>query len=176
MESRNILKDKKLVAYFFIILLAVVARILPHPPNFAPVGGLALFSGANFKKKFSIFIPILAMVISDLFLGFHATIPYVYISFILIWFIGRLLKNTKWYSIFAASLGSSLLFFLVTNFGVWQTGSLYPKTVQGLYQCYIMGIPFFRNTLSSDLLYSYSFFYGFKYLSAFLARKSSASV
>ncbi|PIZ68170.1 hypothetical protein COY12_00625, partial [Candidatus Roizmanbacteria bacterium CG_4_10_14_0_2_um_filter_33_96] len=100
-----------------VILLAVVARLIPHAPNFVPIGGLALFSGANFKNRIALLIPLAAMFISDIFLGFHSTIPYVYVSFIIIALIGGLIKTNKWQSLALASLTSSVLFFLITNFG-----------------------------------------------------------
>ncbi|MEK7109705.1 MAG: DUF6580 family putative transport protein [Patescibacteria group bacterium] len=161
---------------FLIILLAVVARLVPHSPNFAPIGGLALFSGANFKNKTALLIPLIAMFISDIFLGFHKTIPFVYLSFIIIALIGRSIKNNKWSSLAKASLVSSVLFFLITNFGVWATGTMYPKNLSGLTQSYVMGIPFFRNTIISDLFYSFSFFYGYRFLSSFNLKKLLAKI
>ena len=165
MENRKILKQ---VSKAGIVLLAVIARLIPHAPNFSPIGGLALFSGSNFKNKLSFLIPLSAMVISDLFLGFHKTIPYVYASFVIIYIIGRSIKVNKWQNLLLATLVSSVLFFTITNFGVWLNFNTYPKTVNGLIQCYIMGIPFFRNTITSDLIYSFSFFYGYRFLSNFL--------
>jgi len=159
------------VSIFAIILLAVVARLIPHAPNFSPIGGLALFSGANFRNKIALLIPLVAMFISDIFLGFHKTIPYVYLSFIIIALIGSMIKNNKWQSIFKASLISSVIFFLITNFGVWVTGSMYQKNFFGLMQSYAMGLPFFRNTIISDLFYSFSFFYGYKFISNFISNK-----
>lgn len=166
---RNDLKSK--LSIFAVIILAVVARLIPHSPNFAPIGGLALFSGANFKKKSALLVPLLAMFISDIFLGFHKTIPFVYVSFIIIAMIGSLIKNNKWQSILGASLISSVLFFLITNFGVWATGSMYQKNLSGLIQSYVMGIPFFRNTIISDLFYSFTFFYGYRFLSVLIFKK-----
>ncbi len=169
MENRKILN--KIISYGAIIFFAVAARLIPHAPNFAPIGGLALFSGSHFKKKVALLIPIAAMFLSDIFLGFHNTIVYVYASFAVAVIIGRLIKNYKWQSLLSASLASSVLFFLITNFGVWSTGSMYPKTAGGLMQSYLLGLPFLRNTVLSDLFYSFSFFYGFKYLSVFLRKK-----
>jgi len=162
---------------FLIVLLAVVARVIPHAPNFAPIGGLALFSGSRFKKKIALIIPLIAMFVSDIFLGFHKTIPYVYVSFIIIALIGGLIKNNKWQSLVLASLTSSVLFFLITNFGVWATGTMsYPKDINGLMQSYAMGLPFFRNTIISDLFYSFSFFYGYRFLSNFVFKKLLAKL
>ncbi|KKP51720.1 MAG: hypothetical protein UR42_C0011G0012 [Candidatus Roizmanbacteria bacterium GW2011_GWA2_33_33] len=158
-------KIQTLISYTVIILLAVFARLTPHAPNFAPIGGLALFSGSHFKKKIALLIPITAMFLSDIFLGFHKTIPFVYLSFIIIALIGGLIKTNKWQSLLKASLVSSILFFLITNFGVWATGTMYQKNLSGLMQSYVMGLPFFRNTLLSDLFYSFSFFYGYRFLS-----------
>lgn len=148
-----------------IILLAALARIIPHIPNFTPIAALALFSGANFNKKSGIFIAISAMLISDLILGFHSTMPYVYISFILIVLIGSLLKKYKDFShILSASFSSSLLFFIITNFGVWASTNLYAKNFSGLIDSYIMGLPFLRNTIIGDLFYTFGLFYGFHLL------------
>ncbi|MEK7522462.1 MAG: DUF6580 family putative transport protein [Patescibacteria group bacterium] len=163
--------SKSWVAILAIILLAIFARLIPHAPNFAPIGGLALFSGANFKNRIALLIPLVAMFISDIFLGFHKTIPYVYVSFIIIALIGGLIKNNKWQSLLLASLTSSVLFFLITNFGVWASFNMYPKTINGLMQSYVMGLPFFRNTVLSDLFYSFSFFYGYRFLSNFVFNK-----
>ena len=157
-------KIQTLISYIVIILLAIVARVIPHAPNFAPIGGLALFSGSHFKKKIALIIPLTAMFVSDIFLGFHKTVPYVYVSFIIISLIGGLIKNNKWQSLALASLVSSVLFFLITNFGVWVSFNMYSKTIDGLIQSYAMGLPFFRNTILSDLFYSFSFFYGYRFL------------
>lgn len=172
MENREILRRiTKAVPYLTIILLAVVARLIPHAPNFAPIGGLALFSGSHFKKNVAMLIPLSAMIISDIFLGFHNTIIYVYASFILTVLIGRIIKKDNWKSLIIASLTSSVLFFLITNFGVWLNSSMYTKTIDGLMQSYIMGLPFFRNTLLSDFIYTFSFFYGFNYLNKILLKR-----
>ena len=165
------MKTKKIISNLAIILLAVVVRLIPHAPNFAPIGGLALFSGSHFKKKIALIIPLASMFISDIFLGFHKTIPYVYLSFIIIALIGSLINKDKWQTLLKASLVSSVIFFLITNFGVWVTGTMYQKNLNGLIQSYAMGLPFFRNTILSDLFYSFSFFYGYRFLSNFVFKK-----
>ena len=142
-------------------------RLLPHPPNFAPIGALALFAGAHLDKKSRFILPISAMVISDIFLGFDATTPVVYISFILIIMMGLILKHkTNTGRLIMVSLLSSLLFFIVTNFGVWALSTMYAKNFSGLMQSYAMGIPFFRNTVLSDVLYSFIFFYGYRFINS----------
>jgi len=107
------------------------------------------------------------MIVSDFFLGFHNTILFVYFSFFITVIIGSRIKNNS-RSILFGSLLSSVLFFLITNFGVWLTSSMYSKSTYGLIQSYLMGLPFFRNTILSDLIYTFSFFYGFQTFENFI--------
>lgn len=156
-----------MIAFFF-ILIGTLARILPHPANFTPITAIALFSGCYLPKRLAIILPIIAMILSDFVLGFHNTIPYVYGSIMLTSFIGIGLKGTlrlrsgQVKGIFGGTLLSSILFFLITNFGVWRETSLYPKTIEGLLQSYIMALPFFRNSLLGDLFYTGVFFGGYE--------------
>lgn len=148
------MRTTKMLTPILIIISAVALRLLPHHPNVAPIAAMALFGGAYLDKRFALAIPLLALFVSDLFLGFHSTMPFVYGSFILTGVIGmwlRTRRNVK--NIVFATLGSSVLFFLITNFGVWFMGTLYSRTLEGLLQSYIMGLPFFRNTLIGDFLY-----------------------
>lgn len=142
------------MVYFFIFAGAIL-RILPHPPNFAPITALALFGGTYLGKKYALLVPLAAMLISDFFLGFHQTMPYVYGSFLVIGLIGLWLRNHKKIgTIFGATIISSILFYLVTNYGVWAIpGSIYPPTLSGLGQSFLMGLPFLRNTILGDLFY-----------------------
>jgi len=137
------------------IFIAAFVRLLPHPPNFAPIAAMALFGGAYFNKKWAAFlIPLLAMFITDLFLGFHSTMWAVYLSFILIVGIGMLMiKQKKVSGIFLASVSASVLFFVVTNFAVWAVGIFYPKDLSGLAASYTAAIPFFHYTLLGDLFF-----------------------
>ncbi len=146
---------------FLIITIAALLRLLPHPPNVAPIAAMALFGGVYLNKKYALILPLLALFISDLFLGFYGApmMSFVYGSFLLTGCIGIFLKNHKKpAAIISAALFSSLLFYLITNFGVWLTTPLYPKTLSGLLNCYTMAIPFFRNTLLGDLFYTGIFF------------------
>jgi hypothetical protein len=163
---------KNLISPLLVILIAVLMRLVPHLPNFTPIAAMALFGGVYLNKKYAFAIPLLAMFISDIFLGFHATMPYVYGSFILTGMIGLWLKNHKSAkNLVCASLISSILFFLITNFGVW-AGGWYPKTLSGLLESYIMGIPFFKNTVLGDLCYSGVFFGGYELVLLFTKRLS----
>lgn len=142
---------------YFFILSGVILRLIPHPANFAPIAALALFGGVYLNKKYALGIPILAMLISDFIIGFYS--PWVMFSvygcFFVMGLLGLWLRNhKKVVFIFGASLAGSVLFFLVTNFAVWAIPhSLYPHTLQGLFYSYIMGLPFFKNTLLGDLFY-----------------------
>lgn len=144
------------------ILAAGAARLVPHPPNFAPIGAMALFGGACFAdKRWALAAPLLAMFLSDVVLGFHGLLPVVYGSFALIVCLGFLLRRRRrLLPIAGAVLASSALFFILTNFGVWALGSWYPKTWEGLMACYVAALPFLRNTLLGDAVYSAALFGG----------------
>lgn len=147
------------------VVAAAFLRLLPHAPNFAPIGAMALFSGTYLDKKTAFAVPLLAMVASDFFIGFDSISSRltVYGSFVLITLLGLWLKNRRTASnIVLATLSASVLFFIVTNFGVWAFGTLYPRTIEGLVACYAAAIPFFRNTLASDLFYVGIFFGGYE--------------
>ena len=147
-----------------IIGLAVAARLLPHPPNFAPIAAMALFGGAYLNRKYAIVIPLVAMFLSDIFIGFYSPVVMtsVYGSFVLVGLLGMWLKKRKSPSnVIAAAVGSSLLFFLITNLAVWATGA-YSRDISGLWQSYIMGLPFLKNTLVGDLFYTIGFFGGYE--------------
>jgi hypothetical protein len=147
--------------YFFlisIILIAIISRFLPHPPNFTPITAIALLASKGFDNRFlSFLVPLFAMVISDFFIGFHFNIIFVYGSYALIIMYGRLSKKITLDTV----IFSSIIFFIVTNFGVWLTG--YPITTDGFLACYLMAIPFFINTLLGDLFYSTIMIFSFKY-------------
>ena len=128
-----------------IIIVAILSRLIPHPPNFTPVTAVALFSIINFKNKYiAISIPIICLFVSDLILGISLINLFVYFSFILISGIGYLLGKINLKSI----LLSSLIFFIVTNFGVWLIG--YPNTLEGFIACYVAAIPFFTSSSQSS--------------------------
>lgn len=139
-----------------LILAAAFVRLIPHPPNFAPIAAMALFSGAYFNKKsFAFAVPLAAMFLTDAIIGFHSSIWIVYLSFALIVLIGMfMLKNVSIKNVVLASVTASISFFIITNFGVWAFGTMYPKNIAGLIECYIAAVPFIQNTLLGDLFYS----------------------
>lgn len=139
-----------------LIFFAILSRFLPHPPNFTPIAAIALLSSKGFDNRWVVFlIPIVSLFISDLFIGLHATIPFVYISFILIALLGLYVKKINIVSV----LLSSTIFFLVSNFGVWLL--YYPISAEGLVQCYTLALPFFLNTVLGDLVYGALLIYPF---------------
>ena len=150
---------EKITPKFWILTLMVFAaafvRLIPHPPNFAPVAAMALFGGAYFTKKWAAFlVPLAAMFVTDLILGFHPTMWAVYLSFVSIVMIGMLMiKQKKVTNIFLASVAASVVFFVITNFGVWLSTPYYEKTSVGLAACFTAAIPFFHQTLLSDLFF-----------------------
>ena len=137
---------------FMMILLAALSRLLPHPPNVAPITALALFGGAYLDRKHTFIVPLAAVLISDYFLGFYEGMIWVYASFIAIGFVGLWLrKHRTAANIAGASVFGSVLFFVVTNFGAWATYTdTHPRSLDGVIASYVAAIPFFRNTLLGD--------------------------
>ncbi len=137
-----------------LILVAALSRLLPHQPNFTPIGAIAIFAGVFLRGKYIFALPILALLISDYILGFYNGMIWVYSSFILVGLIGLWIRNKyKFTRVSVGTISSSILFFVVTNFGVWLNGSIYPQNLQGLVSCYVAAIPFFRNSISGDIVY-----------------------
>lgn len=145
----------KLVFALSLIVLAALSRLLPHPPNFTPVAAMALFAGAVIAdRKLALVVPLLALLLSDLLIGFHNTMLYVYGSVALMTALGFVLhKQRSAGRVLGNSIASSVLFFVLTNLGVWLQGG-YPMTASGLVSCYVAAIPFFHNTLIATVLYS----------------------
>lgn len=145
------------------ILLASALRLLPHPPNFTPIGAMALFAGALLGRRLLAFIaPMGALLLSDAILGFHSTMPYVYASVALVVLIGwAIAGRATAVRVGAGAVAGAVLFFLVTNFGVWLSSGMYARSLDGLAACYVAAIPFFGNTLAGDLLFAALLFGGF---------------
>jgi hypothetical protein len=151
-------KNKKILFITLFIIVAALMRLIPHPPNFVPITAIAIFAGVKFNNiKIAYAIPISIMLISDLFIGFYSISLFVYLAFILIITYSSFIKK---YSIKNIIL-SSVIFFIITNFGVWLMGG-YPKSIEGLVLCYTMAIPFFTNSIIADLFFSAILYYGFE--------------
>lgn len=166
--------NKQIFIGIALILGAAFSRLLPHPMNFAPITAIALFGGMYFDKRFAPILPLSALIISDYFLGFYTGIVWVYSAFLLVTLIGMLASKYKSFGTIAGStLAGSLLFFVVTNYGVWQSGILYPLTPNGLLTCYAAAIPFFRNAIAGDLFYVAVLFGVYELVIKYLPRMSA---
>ncbi len=142
---------------YFLALFAVLIRLLPHAPNFAPLGALALFAGMT-GDRHKIGLPLAAVFATDWVLGFYPGLVWVYLSYGLLFFTGYWTRQANGMKkLMGIPVTGSVLFYLVSNFGVWASGSMYPPTWSGLVECYAAGLPFFRNTIVSDLVYFNAF-------------------
>lgn len=137
-----------------LILAGILIRFAPHAPNFTPVAAIALFSGAYLNKKYALVVPLALMIISDLVIGLHNVVLFTWGGFILVTLLGSgMHKKISAGKIISFSLLSALVFYLVSNFGVWLVG-WYPRNLKGLLDCYIMGLPFLRNFTVATLCYA----------------------
>lgn len=160
----------RLLTVSALILIAALSRLLPHWPNFTAVAAMGLFGGTLLQdRRLAIATPLIAMFISDLFLGFHSTMPFTYSALLLTTLIGMgMLRQLSAVRILGASLTASVVFFVISNFGVWLTSGGawgYTQDLQGLLTCYLMAIPFFHYSLLGDLFFSAVLFGGFALLS-----------
>ena len=166
----NILKKE--IFPISLILILAFARLIPHPPNFTPIIAVAIVSGYFFKNlNLSILTLLIAMLISDLFIGFYENMIFVYVSLIIITFTFYKISNKiNFKNLFIYGFAGSLIFFVISNFGVWALGSPgldnlpYEKSLAGLIECYIFAIPFFGNTFLSTLIFAYPAIFIYKFL------------
>ena len=146
-------KEKVLISF---VLIAALSRLLPHPPNFAPITAMSLFAGAYFtRKQLAFLVPLLAMILSDFFLGFHVISIFVYMAFAFMTLLGQ--RSGK-VSPKLVLLGS-ISFFIISNMGVWLL--YYPLTMEGLITCFTLAVPFFATSLLGDAVYSVVLSFGF---------------
>lgn len=148
---------------YLLILLGVAVRLMPHLPNMTPLGALAIWGGMRLQPKTSFGVIMATMIISDAFLGFHDTVWFVYGSLLLIAFLATRIKRVNFLNAAGMTVAGSLLFFLVTNFGVWYMSRfyavpMYPADISGLLASYTAGLPFLKATLLGDAIYTAGFF------------------
>ena len=143
-----------------VVALAACARLIPHPPNVSPIGAIALFGGTFFPRKCGAFlVPLAAMLLSDLVLGLHAILPVVYGCFALSVLFGRWLRSRRRFvPVALATIAGAVQFFVITNSACWLLW--YPHTLGGFCDCYVAAIPFFRNTLVGDVVFTTVLFGG----------------
>jgi hypothetical protein len=163
------------------VILGLLFRIIPHPANFSPIFAIALFGGTCFAdKRLALIIPIVALFLSDLLIGFYSPVVMVsvYAGLILTALLGFWLRNHKSVlAVFGAALASGILFFLLSNFGVWLNPvSGYARSAAGLVQCYVLALPFLKTTLVSNLVYSAVLFGGYELTRLALRRKPAQSL
>lgn len=151
----------KILFAWLLIVLGVAARLLPHFWNFAPITAIALFSGAYLGRRWGAIVPIVAMFLGDLFIGFYEwpLMITVYSCFAVFGLAGGFLSKVRGFKfVFAFSIIASVSFFILTNLAVWQFSPWYAKTFAGLLECYISALPFYRNTLVGDIFYTFALF------------------
>ena len=167
--------NSRVLALLAAIFLAAVLRLVPHPPNFTPIGAMALFSAAYLGRRALAFVaPLAAMLLSAAVLGFYSGFWVTYLAIGLVVLIGWLaLARVSPIRVGAAAIASSLTFFLVSNFGTWALSGMYPHTAAGLAACYVAAIPFFQNTLAGDLFYATLLFGGFRIVELLAPRISA---
>jgi hypothetical protein len=155
--------------WIVMVVLGACARLVPHPWNFTPIMTIGLFAGSHTRKASTgILATLLALALSDAILGFYSGFWYVYAAALIPVFLGRLIRSrTGVEPVAAAAFASSLFFFLVTNFVVWMTGNMYPHTINGLWACFLAGIPFYRNQILGDAFYTVTIFGGYALVQRF---------
>lgn len=163
----------KLIFSVFLIAIGVICRLLPHVWNFTPIAAIALFAGVYLGRNYALALPALTMLIGDFFIGFYdwKLMLAVYASYLLIGLLGVMIKKHKSVEIVGAgSLLGSVIFFIITNYAVWQFSPWYAKSVQGLVECYTLALPFLRNALLGDLFYAAVFFGAYEAVIAMVKR------
>ena len=154
----NILKKE--IFPISLILILAFARLIPHPPNFTPIIAVAIMSSYFFRNiLLSCTVIIISMLLADIFIGFYKNIFFVYLSLLLITYIfSHINRKIKLKNLFIFGLLGSIIFFILSNFGVWILSEMYEKNLNGLINCYLLAVPFFINTLLSTIIFSYTAF------------------
>ncbi|MDP8299536.1 MAG: hypothetical protein P9L88_06515 [Candidatus Tantalella remota] len=142
---------------YILIIVGFLARLIPHVPNLAPIAAIALFAGAYLDKRLVPWVPLVIMIVTDLILGVHGVFMFTWGAFILIGFVGMWLKERRTPgNILGATVFSALLFFVISNFGVWI--AWYPHTTAGFIDCYVKAVPFLRNTMIGNVVFAFVLF------------------
>ena len=159
--------NSKNITLALIISITILSRLIYHPPNFTPMFSVCIFAGMMFSQKRLMFlIPLSCMIISDVFIGLHSNIIFVYLSFALVILLGKTLnENFTLPKLLGTIFASNLVFFIITNFAVWyfQFG-FYEHSIKGLLTCYYLALPFVKNSLLSNLLFTPFLIYSYKYI------------
>ena len=160
-----------------LIFLGVSLRLLPHPMNFTPITAIALFSGVVMAPRISLFLPLIIMIVSDLWIGHHELYPITWGFFFAATLLGiAIRKGVTGKRLFFSVTGCSVAFFILSNLGVFVFQNMYEKSWAGLLKCYMMALPFFRNALLGDLFYSVVLFGVFAALKSYSKKNISQTV
>ena len=144
----------------FITLILVLSRIIPHPPNFTPIlAGIIFLPFIKKDLAFSIIAPLAAMLISDLIIGMHSLMLWTYAPIIFLSCLTYYFNQDSILRIGTLAVVSPMVFFLVSNFGVWISGSSYTKDMPGLIECYFNAIPFYASSAISCFLFTVLFYF-----------------
>ena len=149
--------SKKEIFPIGIILVLALSRLVPHPPNFTPIIAAAIMSSYFFRNIYlSLLVLFISLLIADIVIGFYQNMIFVYLSLFLVAFVSfKITENITYKNLIFISFLGSFIFYLFSNFGVWLFGILYEKNINGLINCYILALPFFKNTLLSTVVFSY---------------------
>ena len=164
-QLSSVKSSTRYLVILFAVLLLIISRSLSFIPNFTPTISLIVFISIMFRNHYILaFIIVLSQVISDYFLGYYSSMLFVYVSYVLIAIASMyILKELNFMRTIGTSFISVLIFYLVSNYGVWQMMDLYQYNLNGLIQCYIAGVPFLKYSLISTLLYSTTIYVLFKF-------------
>ena len=162
---------KKEIFPISLVFILAFAKLIPHPPNFTPVIAVAIMSGYLFRNIYlSLAVLFVSMFLADIFIGFYNNMLFMYLSLFLIAFVFfKISEKINFKNLFVYGFIGSLIFFIISNFGVWILGNPgvnnmpYEKTLAGLIECYVLAIPFFTNTVISTILFSYSALFASSY-------------
>ena len=173
MQNLSVILKKEIFPIGLILILAL-AKLIPHPPNFTPIIAVAIMSGYFFRNIYLSFaVLLISMLLADAFIGFYNNMLFVYLSLFLIAFVFfQISKQINFKNLFIYGFVGSVIFFIISNFGVWALGSpgvydiAYEKNLNGLVECYILAIPFFGNTFLSTVIFSYPAIFIYKSLTA----------
>ncbi|MFP5520435.1 MAG: DUF6580 family putative transport protein [Bdellovibrionia bacterium] len=158
----------KYILITVLLVLASLSRLLPHAPNFTAVGAMALFAGFYLKRSQAMVLPLIVLFVTDLVLGGHSTMLFVYFGMAMVALMASFLGQASSSKIIGGALAGSLMFFFVTNFGVWMVDGFYSPDWQGLMTSYMMGLPFLKNQIAGDLFFSAVLFGSYSYAQRFL--------
>ena len=143
----------------FLTTLLVLSRIIPHPPNFTPIlAGIIFLPFIKKDIKFSVFVPLGAMLISDFIIGMHSLMLWTYGPIVILSLLSYYFFIDKASRIASLAIASPAVFYLMSNFGVWINSSMYTKDFSGFIQCYVNAIPFYANSATACVLFCSAFF------------------